>query len=120
MKTIQIYDPAMCCSSGVCGVDIDEALVTFSADIAWAKEKGVQIERFDLSSNPMAFANNPAVSSYLELSGADALPLILVDGQVALAGRYPTRPELAKWAGNIQTPVKATTASSCCSGSKCC
>jgi hypothetical protein len=120
MKTIQVFDPAMCCSSGVCGVDVDQALVTFSADVAWAKERGVQIERFNLSSEPMAFAENKAVSSFLELSGAEALPLILVDGQVALAGRYPSRPEIAKWAGIIKTPVEASAPSSCCSGSKCC
>ncbi|MEO8133000.1 MAG: arsenic metallochaperone ArsD family protein [Betaproteobacteria bacterium] len=23
MRSIQIYDPALCCSTGVCGVDID-------------------------------------------------------------------------------------------------
>ncbi len=120
MKTIQVFDPAMCCSSGVCGIDVNQALVTFSADVAWAKEKGAQIERFNLSTDPMAFANNPAVSSFLELSGAEALPLILVDGQVALAGRYPHRPELAKWTGIIKTPVEAANISSCCSGSKPC
>lgn len=120
MKTIQVFDPAMCCSSGVCGIDVNQALVTFSADVAWAKEKGAQIERFNLSTDPMAFANNPAVNSFLELSGAEALPLILVDGQVALAGRYPNRPELAKWTGIIKTPVEAANTSSCCSGSKPC
>jgi len=119
MKTIQVFDPAMCCSSGVCGVDVDQALVTFSADVAWAKERGVQIERFNLSSDPMAFADNKAVSAYLELSGAEALPLILVDGQVALTARYPNRQELSKWAGIVTTPIEAATTSSCCSGGKC-
>ena len=73
MKTIQIYDPAMCCSSGVCGVDVDQALVTFSADMDWAKQNGAKIERFNLSSEPMAFADNKVVSAFLERSGAEAL-----------------------------------------------
>jgi hypothetical protein len=23
MKTLEIFDPAMCCATGVCGVDVD-------------------------------------------------------------------------------------------------
>jgi hypothetical protein len=120
MKTIQVYDPAMCCSSGVCGVDVDQALVTFSADVEWAKQNGAKIERFNLSSDPMAFVNNKATNAFLERSGAEALPLILVDGEMALAGRYPNRIELSRWAGIIQSVDEAKPASSCCSGSKCC
>ena len=45
MNAIQIFDPALCCNTGVCGVDVEQALVSFSADIAWAKENGAQIER---------------------------------------------------------------------------
>ncbi|MCX7265737.1 MAG: arsenical resistance operon transcriptional repressor ArsD [Betaproteobacteria bacterium] len=120
MKTIQVFDPSMCCSSGVCGVDVDPSLVTFSADVDWAKKNGAKIERFNLSSEPMAFADNKTVSGFLERSGAQALPLILVDGELALAGRYPTRNELTRWATIAEAPVVAKPASSCCAGSKCC
>ncbi len=99
MKTIQVYDPALCCGTGVCGVDVDQSLVNFSADVEWAKQNGVAVDRFNLAQQPMAFAENTAVKSFLERSGAEALPLILVDGEVALAGRYPRRAELARWAG---------------------
>jgi hypothetical protein len=95
MKMIQVFDPALCCSTGVCGVDVDQQLVDFSADVDWAKQNGAQIERFNLAQQPMAFAENAVVKGFLERSGAEALPLILVDGEVALAGRYPTRTELA-------------------------
>lgn len=37
MKTIQIFDPALCCSSGVCGPETDPALVAFAADFEWAR-----------------------------------------------------------------------------------
>ena len=97
MTTIQIFDPALCCSTGVCGVDVDQQLVGSSADVDWAKQNSADIERFNLAQQPMVFAENPVVKSFLERSGAEALPLILVDGEVALAGRYPTRPELARW-----------------------
>ncbi|MDD5320367.1 MAG: arsenite efflux transporter metallochaperone ArsD [Methylococcales bacterium] len=100
MATIQIFDPALCCSTGVCGVEVDQQLVNFSADVDWAKQNGAQIERFNLAQQPLAFAENLLVKAFLELSGEEALPLILVDGEVALAGRYPHRAELARWTGS--------------------
>jgi len=120
MKNIQIFDPALCCSTGVCGVDVDQALVGFAADVEWLKQNGGQIERFNLAQQPMAFAENAIVKAFLERSGQEGLPLILVDGEVALAGRYPRRAELARWAGISSLPVTATPASGCCSGDHCC
>ena len=109
MKTIQIFDPALCCSSGVCGQDVDQSLVSL----------------FNLAQQPMDFAHNATVKAFLERSGAEALPLVLVDGEVALAGRYPNRAELTRWAGlaaPAAAPVLAEVApaGSCCSGGKCC
>lgn len=120
MTMIQIFDPALCCSSGVCGVEVDQALVDFAADLDWAKQNGAQIERFNLAQQPLAFAQNAAVKGFLERSGQDALPLILVDGEVALAGRYPRRAELARWAGISTVPVVGASTGGCCSGSGCC
>ena len=65
----------------------------------------------------MAFADNAVVKGLLERSGEAALPIILVDGEVAFAGRYPTRDELARWLDPApaapETPGAA--AGSCCS-----
>ena len=118
MKQIQVFDPALCCSTGVCGVEVDQQLVSFAADVAWATVQGAQIERFNLAQQPMAFAQNATVKAFLENAGAAALPVTLVDGQLVLAGRYPSRDDLARWAGLAQ-PAPATT-SSCCSGRGCC
>ena len=120
MTIIQVYDPALCCSTGICGVDVDQALVSFSADVDWAKQNGVQIERFNLAQQPMAFAENAVVKSFLERSGQEALPLALIDGEMALAGRYPTRKELARWAGIAERTDNQPTKASCCTGSRCC
>lgn len=116
MKKIQVYDPALCCGSGVCGVDVDQALVTFSTDVDWAKQNGVVIERFNLAQQPHVFAENSVVRAFLERSGQGSLPLVLIDGEFALAGRYPSRDEIAKWTG-IKIENKKT---DCCSGGKCC
>jgi len=120
MPTIQVFDPALCCSTGVCGVTVDQALVAFSADVDWAQKNGTQIERFNLAQQPMAFAENVVVKRFLERSGAEALPLILVDGEIALAGRYPNRAELARWAAISPAPAvadaKPDSAACCCKG----
>ena len=120
MTTIQVFDPAMCCNTGVCGVDVDQKLVTFAADVDWAKQNGSQIERFNLSQQPMAFAENAIVKGLLERTGQTVLPVTLVDGQLALAGRYPSRDDLTRWAGLQAQPAEATAAASCCSGGCCC
>ncbi len=109
MKTLQIFDPAMCCNTGVCGVDADQQLVSFAADIDWAKKQGAQIERFNLAQQPMAFAENAVVRSFLERSGQEGLPLILLDGEIALTNRYPRRAELARWLGLSILPVIGST-----------
>ena len=93
MKTIQIFDPALCCSSGVCGVEVDQVLVSFSADVDWAMKNGAQIERFNLAQQPMAFAQNAAVKEMLQKEGVEVLPLMFLDGEVCMKGRYPTHDE---------------------------
>ncbi|MBI1194902.1 MAG: arsenite efflux transporter metallochaperone ArsD [Gammaproteobacteria bacterium] len=120
MKTIQVFDPALCCSTGVCGVNVDQALVDFSANADWARQKGAAIERFNLAQQPLAFSENTTVKGFLERSGQDALPLVLVDGEIALAGRYPSRDELARWSGIDVSTGAETKTEGCCSGSRCC
>ena len=117
---IQVFDPALCCSSGVCGIDVDQALVSFSADADWAQQNGAQIERFNLARQPLAFAENQTVKAFLDTLGADALPLILVDGEVLLSGRYPNRAELAGWASITLPAAESKQGKSCCSDNNCC
>lgn len=119
MPTLHIYDPALCCSSGVCGTEVDAQLVQASADVAWARTAGAQIERFNLAQQPLAFAEQPEVKAWLERSGQDALPLVLLDGQVMLVGRYPSRQQLTQWL-NLPSASPAPAANTCCGGGKCC
>lgn len=119
MKTIHVFDPPLCCSTGVCGTDVDQSLVNFAADVNWAKQNGARIERFNLAQQPMAFAQNPTVKAFLETAGQEGLPLTLVDGHVALAGRYPTREDLARWSG-VAVAAVPIQSGACCGGSRCC
>jgi hypothetical protein len=121
MPKIQIFDPALCCSTGICGVDVEQSKITFAADFDWLRNLGGQIERFNLAQQPLAFAENSIVKSFLERSGAEALPLTLVDGEFALAGRYPQRQELARWAKlSLPMTTNNTQSGKCCGSEGCC
>jgi hypothetical protein len=97
MKTIQVYDPPMCCSTGICGTDVDPDLVSFAAMLAQLAQHGIRIERYNLGKQPMAFAQNPAVKALLETEGGEALPVIFWDGELRLKGRYPSKAERPDW-----------------------
>jgi AhpD family alkylhydroperoxidase len=99
MTTVQVFDPALCCSTGVCGVDVDQTLVAFTADVDWLKSSGVMVERVNLAQQPQAFAEHAAILQLLQAQGEKALPAILVDGEMKATGRYPSRDELARWTG---------------------
>ncbi len=97
MKAIQIYDPPMCCSTGICGTDIAPDLVNFAGMLAQLKQRGISIERYNLAQQPVAFAQNDDVKHLLQSAGEKALPLIFWDGTLKMQGRYPTRDERSEW-----------------------
>jgi len=99
MTAVHVFDPAMCCSTGVCGPSVDPELVRFAADLDWLKGQGVSVERFNLSQAPGAFAADAAVKAALEAKGEAGLPLVKVDGAVRSSGVYPSRGELAAGSG---------------------
>lgn len=111
MPTLRVFDPALCCSSGVCGVDVDQALVTFAADVAWLGSRGHAVERVNLAQEPLAFANEAIVAALLAANGDAALPALLYDGELKLSGRYPSRGELADWLGITWSPSAPASAS---------
>jgi len=96
---IQIFDPPMCCSTGICGPGVDPALVEFTADLDWLKRQGIEVERYNLSQQTQAFVNTPIVTEALKRDGNDCLPLVLVDGKVVMLGVYPNRSQLVKLTG---------------------
>ncbi|MFO0548765.1 MAG: arsenite efflux transporter metallochaperone ArsD [Polyangiaceae bacterium] len=114
--TIRVFDPAMCCSTGICGTSVDQDLVRFAADLDWLKSQGLSVERFNLSQQPAAFVEDAAVKATLEARGEAGLPVVEVNGEIKSSGVYPTRDELAAWAGVAPTPAPVKRAGSCCGG----
>ena len=99
MTKLQVYDPPMCCSTGVCGPAVDPVLPRFTEDFHWLANQGIAVERYNLSQQPQAFAGNAAVKEALAKDGNECLPLILVNGGIVSKGRYPERGELALLVG---------------------
>jgi hypothetical protein len=121
MTAVHIFDPAMCCATGICGPSIDPQLARFAADLAWLKGQGVSVERFNLSQQPGKFAEDSAVKSALETKGEEGLPLVKVNGEVKSSGVYPSRNELADWTGvGVTAPSASVGAKLKVSSGSCC
>jgi hypothetical protein len=122
---VEIFDPSMCCSTGVCGTDVDPALSRFAADIEWLVAQGVVVRRATLAQEPGKFAANVAVRNALVERGTGVLPAIVVDGVLKSTGAYPAREQIAAWAGlgEVKAPAKVPnfrvvlpTSGGCCGG----
>jgi len=122
---IHVYEPALCCNTGVCGPDVPQELVTFTADVEYVQAAGGAVQRHNLANDPQAFAQDEAVRSYLQKVGSDGLPLTVVDGVTVMTGTYPSRDQLMRFAGvdapharPVSLPVReaAPSGSGCCGG----
>ncbi|MDQ1306490.1 MAG: hypothetical protein QG671_2322 [Actinomycetota bacterium] len=130
MTTIHVYEPALCCNTGVCGEDVDPSLVAFTADLAALRELGADIERHNLANDPTAFAIDDTVRGFLQVAGSEGLPLTIVDGVTVVTGQYPSRERLLAFAGlatatvpaaATEIPLLATSDSGgCCGGADSC
>lgn len=117
---IEIFDPAMCCSTGVCGPSIDPELLRVSTVVDTLKRQGVDITRYNLASEPQAFLVNKTVNDLL-MQDNDVLPVTLVDGKVAKTKTHLTNEEFSQYSGLVIMTVPQSTAGGCCDpNSGCC
>ncbi len=96
MKKIAIYEPAMCCPTGLCGVGVDPELLRISTVVNNLKNRGIVIERYNLNSAPQEFVTNKTANEFINSSGVEGLPITVIDGEIWIKGRYPTNDELSK------------------------
>ena len=110
MTEIQIFDPPMCCSSGVCGPNVDTKLVQFVAALDWLRSQGIQVERYNPSHQYEAFAGNAIVVKAVNDHGTSCLPLILLNGEIASHNSYPSQEELVALVGleRATPPIRAS------------
>ena len=96
MTKMQIFEPAMCCSTGLCGVGVDSELLRISTVLNSLRKNGIEVDRFNLTNAPMEFVNNKAVNDLLQTKGVEGLPATVLDGEIVITGRYPSNEEFAK------------------------
>lgn len=122
--SIEVYDPAMCCPTGVCGPGVDPKLLQIARDLRWLQSRGVSVVRHGLAQEPGVFAANLRIAGLMAAFGDQALPATLVNGAVLAHGRYPTREELSNALAGTKDAApeqSAETRAGCCTpGSGCC
>ena len=93
MKKMYLYEDAMCCSTGVCGPSPDDELMRVSTMVFKLTRSGASIERYNLTNNPKEFVDNKTVNKLLDEKGEDVLPIVIVDDEVVMTGKYPSNEE---------------------------
>lgn len=96
MVKLEIFDPPMCCKTGICGSSSDPTLVYFASDLEWLKTKGVEVIRYGLTFDPSEFISNEEVRKLVNKEGKGCLPIIFANGKLSSKCVYLSRKELAK------------------------
>jgi len=91
-----IFEPAMCCSTGVCGPSVDKELLRITTTVNNLKNNGVEVERYNLSSNPQIFVDNAEINKVLNNDGIEVFPVTMVDGVLVKTKEYPSDEEICK------------------------
>jgi hypothetical protein len=125
MKKMYIYEPAMCCPTGLCGVGVDKELLRISAVLSNLERNGVKVERFNLTNSPQEFVKNKEINQLMEEKGIAILPVTTVDNVVVKTGSYPTNEEMTKFlevSPNFLEEIASNAKKSGggCSGGGCC
>ena len=124
MKKMQIFEPAMCCPTGLCGVGVDPELLRISTVLDTLQKKGVIVDRFNLNSAPMEFVTQTAVNAFINDHGVDGLPVTVLDGAIVLTGRYPSNAEFTEWLdlqeGLLRQGAAPASEDGCCCKGGCC
>jgi len=92
---IEVFEPSLCCSSGVCGPEPDKTLIELQNTIQFLTKAGVEVKRFAINQVPLAFTGNFVVKQFIISNGPGKLPLTLLDGRIIKTESYPTLDELA-------------------------
>jgi len=120
-RRVELYEPAMCCQTGVCGPSLDQQLIDVREDLRWAESHGAEVARHNLSSDPDAFVASPKVTGLMQAFGEEALPVLVIDGEIVVHGRYPSRDELAQLlAGSESEPLLQGSEGCGCGPGACC
>jgi hypothetical protein len=91
---LEIFDPPMCCSTGLCGPSLDQTLLDVNDLVLALQAEGVTLGRYQMSSRPDAFLSNAEVMRLVRERNLEALPITMVGGRVIATGAYPSAAEV--------------------------
>ena len=94
MKRMIIFEPAMCCPTGICGVGIDPELLRITNVFGNLQSNGISIGRYNLTSAPQLFIKNQEINKMLNEKGVACLPITTIDGEIVKSGEYPKHDEI--------------------------
>ncbi|EPH11268.1 arsenite efflux transporter metallochaperone ArsD [Myroides odoratimimus] len=94
---VKIYDPALCCPTGLCGVNIDPELMRIAVVIENLKKKGILIERFNLRDNPQVYVDTKVVNDFIQKESIDNFPITTLNGVIVLTKSYPSNKQISEW-----------------------
>ncbi len=100
MKTLEMYEPAMCCQTGICGPTVDPQLLEISGIYDHINKSGItEAKRYNLAQDTQAFVDNGTAIDLIHKNGKKILPITMVDGEVVKTGAYLTKEEFQKYSG---------------------
>lgn len=91
---VELFDPPLCCPTGICGPTIDQTLLDVNEMVMTLQVQGVSVERYQMTTHPNAFLGNPEVMKLVREQQMAALPIVVVRGKVVKVGAYPTLDEV--------------------------
>lgn len=93
---VEIFDPPLCCPTGLCGPTIDPILLDVHEMVLKLQAQGIQVQRYQLSAQPQAFMANAQVFQLIRERQLTVLPITVVNGRIVKTGAYPTLDEIQK------------------------
>lgn len=91
---VELFDPPLCCPTGLCGPSLDQTLLDVSEMVLTLQTEGLVVERYQMTSHPQAFLSNAEVMRLVREQEMAALPITVVQGTVIKTGQYPTLAEV--------------------------
>ena len=91
---VELYDPPMCCPTGLCGPSLDQTLLDVGDMLLALQQAGVRVERYQMTSHPHKFMNHNEVMRLVREKQMAALPITAVHNQIIKVGAYPTLAEI--------------------------
>lgn len=87
---LEIFEPALCCATGVCGPEPDQKLIDLQNTINLLGKLQIETKRYAINQAPMEFVRNETVKAYIKEHGPSHLPITLLDGKLIHIKNYPT------------------------------